>query len=564
MSALELGLAIVCVLGTAAAWWELRAARRDTAKLTAAADRLTALTVERQRVARNLAQFGEAVETTTTAVDLGTSVVQTTHQAIAAIPFGILEAIPATRVPSRVIRGIHDETAAGVYRAISTANRAIGDALARGKRPEPPSADPPSTRVTSTRVPRRPVAAPAPSQESLPRKSGREALTAKSGSEPVKSGRESSAGKSGRESLPGKSGPESLPGKSGRESAPGKSSPESLPGKSGRESVPGMSGRESVPARSRRGPEKPNSESVPRGADDSPAAPRTRGRDRVESPNTGADGRSRARNAGPRGRSETGSRAPGKRGRPTVESSPAASAAAPGREGPTDRLQVDSPRADTDRSSQGPETASAQGQVTGTSGVASTRVESESPSGAGSAPGETTAASGVESTDGDSVSSSGAGSAPDETTEASGVESTQDDSMSSSGAASEPGETTDLPGAESTLAASTSSAPEGASAASIETGHTPDVVHTPTEAAHRIPRETTGGVPESPPAGAAVSPAPAAAGSPAPAAADSDRPDATDDSSPAGSVPYLQPSTTDPAPRRTAAVADNDSPEDRA
>ena len=29
MSALELGLAIVCVLGTAAAWWELRAARRD-------------------------------------------------------------------------------------------------------------------------------------------------------------------------------------------------------------------------------------------------------------------------------------------------------------------------------------------------------------------------------------------------------------------------------------------------------------------------------------------------------------------------------------------------------
>ena len=60
-----------------------------------------------------------------------TRVVQRIHQGIAAIPFEVLEAIPATRDTARLVRGVHDLTSAGVYGSISAVNKGVGRGLRR-------------------------------------------------------------------------------------------------------------------------------------------------------------------------------------------------------------------------------------------------------------------------------------------------------------------------------------------------------------------------------------------------------------------------------------------------
>jgi hypothetical protein len=65
------------------------------------------------------------------------------HHAIAAIPFGILEAIPPTRAVTRVVRAVHDRTTDGVHAAIRAGGRAVSDAE-RARRGEPAPPDPAS------------------------------------------------------------------------------------------------------------------------------------------------------------------------------------------------------------------------------------------------------------------------------------------------------------------------------------------------------------------------------------------------------------------------------------
>jgi len=75
-------------------------------------------------------------------VSIGTDTVRGIHQGIASIPFGILEAIPATRETTRVVRAIHDQTAEVVYGAIGAVNRVLGKGLRRGLGAEPPPPPP--------------------------------------------------------------------------------------------------------------------------------------------------------------------------------------------------------------------------------------------------------------------------------------------------------------------------------------------------------------------------------------------------------------------------------------
>ena len=65
-------------------------------------------------------------------VEGGTALVRGIHHGIAAIPFSILEAIPATREPTRLVRGIHDLTANSVYAAVAAVNRVLGTQLRKG------------------------------------------------------------------------------------------------------------------------------------------------------------------------------------------------------------------------------------------------------------------------------------------------------------------------------------------------------------------------------------------------------------------------------------------------
>lgn len=78
----------------------------------------------------------------------GTEVVRAVHKGIAAIPFGVLERIPATRDTTRVVRQAHDLISAAVYGSIKAVNRGVGAGVRLGLRSgapgEPGSAEKPS------------------------------------------------------------------------------------------------------------------------------------------------------------------------------------------------------------------------------------------------------------------------------------------------------------------------------------------------------------------------------------------------------------------------------------
>ncbi|HET7689357.1 MAG TPA: hypothetical protein VFK41_03195 [Nocardioidaceae bacterium] len=76
---------------------------------------------ERHRLIAARRVIAEATSTTAGAVQLGTELTQAGHQAVAGVPFGIFEALPATREGSRKVRGVHDDIASAVYGGISAA-----------------------------------------------------------------------------------------------------------------------------------------------------------------------------------------------------------------------------------------------------------------------------------------------------------------------------------------------------------------------------------------------------------------------------------------------------------
>lgn len=61
-----------------------------------------------------------------------TSGVRAMHKSIANIPFSVLEAIPATRDTTKLVRGVHDLISDGVYSAVSAGNQLAGSATRRG------------------------------------------------------------------------------------------------------------------------------------------------------------------------------------------------------------------------------------------------------------------------------------------------------------------------------------------------------------------------------------------------------------------------------------------------
>ncbi|AXQ31549.1 hypothetical protein D0B54_23940 [Solimonas sp. K1W22B-7] len=91
------------------------------------------------RALGTLAQVQKLAES---GVGIGTDTVRGIHHGIASIPFGILEAIPATRDTTRIVRAIHDQTADTVYGAIGLVNRMLGKGLRRGMGVDPSKEEP--------------------------------------------------------------------------------------------------------------------------------------------------------------------------------------------------------------------------------------------------------------------------------------------------------------------------------------------------------------------------------------------------------------------------------------
>ncbi|MEK6806023.1 MAG: hypothetical protein AABY95_05185 [Pseudomonadota bacterium] len=95
--------------------------------------------VELQRVLDRVQRLAAASAVAEGTVEGSTRLVQGVHQGIAAIPFGLLEAIPATRDTAKAVRKTHDFIADGVYDAVSVTNKIVGRVLrGTGKPPDKP------------------------------------------------------------------------------------------------------------------------------------------------------------------------------------------------------------------------------------------------------------------------------------------------------------------------------------------------------------------------------------------------------------------------------------------
>ena len=116
--------------------------------------------VRLQRAERQLADAQRLAETV---VAGGTRTVRVIHQGIAAIPFGILEAIPVTRDTTRLVRATHDLIAGAVYGGIGMVNRGVGVGLRAGLR----SGLPDSGGAEVPEIAREPGIGPAPAPGTL-------------------------------------------------------------------------------------------------------------------------------------------------------------------------------------------------------------------------------------------------------------------------------------------------------------------------------------------------------------------------------------------------------------
>lgn len=87
---------------------------------------------ERELLIKQQSQLFETQEKLEITIDVTTSTVRSLHRGIAAIPFGILEAIPATRHTTMVVRRTHDLISDVVYSSINIATKTTGKVIRKG------------------------------------------------------------------------------------------------------------------------------------------------------------------------------------------------------------------------------------------------------------------------------------------------------------------------------------------------------------------------------------------------------------------------------------------------
>jgi len=134
-------LAAALLLVIAALVYALITARRigvRQAALASTIENAIAAAADRDAKLKVLEEALQTQQLTEQAVATGTALVREVHKGIADIPFGVLEAIPATRAPAKALRGLHDSISDGVYGAIAGLNKAVGRELRKGVSPAAP------------------------------------------------------------------------------------------------------------------------------------------------------------------------------------------------------------------------------------------------------------------------------------------------------------------------------------------------------------------------------------------------------------------------------------------
>jgi len=111
-----------------AGWtWRLSLALRDRQReLVALEHALMDYVVEEQCARLRQAALLEQQQIVEKSVDTGASSAEVVHKAVAGVTFGILDAIPATKGVSRLVRGLHNGIADTIYDTVRTSNKEIG------------------------------------------------------------------------------------------------------------------------------------------------------------------------------------------------------------------------------------------------------------------------------------------------------------------------------------------------------------------------------------------------------------------------------------------------------
>jgi hypothetical protein len=91
--------------------------------------RQRAWVTERAVFLASRSRIADGVQAGTEAVVFGSAVTRAGHRAIAAIPFGIMKAIPATRDRGRRAQKAHDEAAARMYGGIESMSSRIAEGV---------------------------------------------------------------------------------------------------------------------------------------------------------------------------------------------------------------------------------------------------------------------------------------------------------------------------------------------------------------------------------------------------------------------------------------------------
>jgi hypothetical protein len=111
---------------------------RTAEELRTAATRVRIDREERERFLRGREAVADGGDIATAVVNAPTAVVRFSHDAIAAIPFTVLENIPATAETTKVVHAIHDEISHAVYDVISGTTKGIAGLIRRGLAVPPP------------------------------------------------------------------------------------------------------------------------------------------------------------------------------------------------------------------------------------------------------------------------------------------------------------------------------------------------------------------------------------------------------------------------------------------
>lgn len=133
MSAEGLAALLLFATGLAAvALWRGHRLSQQLQVLQAALQRAEAAGHEQAARIAALETLRDGQQLTEHAIATGTAVVKEMHKGIADIPFSVFEAIPVTRAPAKVLRGLHDSISDGVYAALGNLNKAVGRELRKG------------------------------------------------------------------------------------------------------------------------------------------------------------------------------------------------------------------------------------------------------------------------------------------------------------------------------------------------------------------------------------------------------------------------------------------------